>query len=130
VGQVSSYIVDYNFTSRYVFNIDETRTESRENSSERFICPTKEGRTIFAPYSDLRTTVNIISADGKSWLTVYLYKDDVTANPDRSGTIPVVSEDVIYFIFILHYYYFFLIFIRDSLEMTILLCMLKQIKDL
>jgi len=89
-----SYLKLHNFTTSYVFNIDETRTEPRENPSERFITPTKEGRTQYVSFTDLRTTANIISADGRCWLTVYIYKDDITSNPDRSGTLPVYHVQV------------------------------------
>jgi hypothetical protein len=42
--------------------------------------------------SDLRTSCHIISADGKVWLTIYIYKDDGTADPERSGSLPLYLE--------------------------------------
>jgi hypothetical protein len=93
--QVGRLLKDHSFLDRYVFNIDETRSEPRDQSEERFVCPKKEGRVPFIPFSDLRTTVNIISASGKCWLTIYLYKDDNTADPDRAGTIPVYHVEVL-----------------------------------
>lgn len=81
-----------------MLNIDETRSEPRgSSSSERFGCPQKEGRTPFLPFSDLRTTVNIIAADGRCLLTIYLYKDDGTADPTRAGTVPVFHVEVFYY---------------------------------
>ena len=97
IDQVSTYLDKYNFSSSFVFNIDETRSEPRESPSERFVCPDKEGRTPYIPFSDLRTTVNVISADGKSWLAVYIYKDDGTADPNRAGSIPVLDQTGISF---------------------------------
>jgi hypothetical protein len=104
---VGSYIQQHNFTSSYVFNIDETRSEPRENPSNRYVCANKEGRTQFTPSSDLRTTVNIISADGKCWLSVYIYKNDGTADPDRAGTIPIFSQEVLVCRMGDDYYYYY-----------------------
>jgi len=89
---VKEYIYKLNFQTSFVYNVDETRTEPRDYTAYRLACPDREGRVVFAPPSDLRTTFNVISADGTVWLTLYIYKDGVVSDPEKSGTIPTFFE--------------------------------------
>lgn len=61
---------------------------------ERMCCAGNEGRVTHVRFSDLRTTFNAIAADGRVWLTLYIYKDDTTADPSRAGSIPVYHDPV------------------------------------
>jgi len=89
---VQEYVKKYNFSSPYVFNVDETRTEPREHTSGRMVCTEREGRVSYNRPSDLRTTFNVISADGKVWFSLYIYTEGGTSDPDKSGQIPIYHE--------------------------------------
>lgn len=91
---VAQYISQRNFQERYVFNIDETRSEPRDQTAQRYVRSNNESRMTYIRNSDLRTTVNIISAEGLCWITVFIYKDDSTATPSRAGTIPIYAQEV------------------------------------
>lgn len=92
---VQDYITKYNFNTSYVFNVDETRSEPKDHTAVRLACPEREGRVIYAQSSDLRTTFNVISADGKVWLTLYIYCDENSVDPTKGGTIPTFYDKVL-----------------------------------
>jgi len=89
---VRDYLTRYNFTEQLVLNVDETRSEPREQTQLRIVCPDREGRVRYVPCSGFRTTFNAISADGKVWLSLYIYVDDSMADVNRAGTIPVYID--------------------------------------
>jgi hypothetical protein len=89
---VGEYIKTYNFTTPLVLNVDETRSEPKEHTQLRLCSSEGEGRVTYVRNSDLRTSFHVIAADGKVWLTIYIYTDDATADPDRAGSVPVYYD--------------------------------------
>jgi len=94
VDVVQDYVNKENFATPHVFNVDETRSEPREHTEVRLTCPEREGRVIYAKPSDLRTTFNVISADGRVWLTLFIYCDENSVDPTKGGTIPTYYDKV------------------------------------
>lgn len=84
----------FHFKKEFTFNIDETRANSLHTSAySSIVSITHFRRSNLIPRdSDLTTIVPIVSADGKCWLVVYIFKKDVSEPKLENAKMDIPSR--------------------------------------